>query len=204
MQHHGPVRFHSHFTVRLHQIAAHISFSPGNAARGQPGPRSHRTLRSFGLGLDKIAIRKVDKPLSHFQRPVSDEDLAGYGLDGWAVDYLDGPEPVLAMLCDNSQLHRAAISLRSHNPRQFAALKSSPINIWIAGKELNKIIRRREYDAEAANVTILKSARFWTSGETGVSTAETDLQRTISELQASLEELEAKWTIERGNFYGIG
>ena len=160
-----------------------------------------------GLGLDKVSIRKVDKPLGHFQSPVTAEELARYDLDGWALNYLEGPEPVLAMLCDNGpQLHRTAISLRPHNAGQFAMIKGSSIASWIAGREFNRIVRRREYGplAETANVVAVRPARFWESGDTGISTAETDLKKSIAELQSNLDEIQAQFGAEMKRFTELG
>ncbi|BGO98380.1 hypothetical protein RTG_00828 [Rhodotorula toruloides ATCC 204091] len=50
-------------------------------------------------------------PFDRIPRPLSDEELHALGFDAWAIDLLDGPEPVLTWLCTQHNLHRIPVQL---------------------------------------------------------------------------------------------
>lgn len=113
----------------------------------------------------QITIKQASSPLSEFgKRNVSQENMQRYGFDGWAVDLIDGPEPVLAMLCDQIKLHITAVGKTETNEEQHALILQSGINTWVTGKHKNNIIRRQEYGASAVTVSTktIKAAEIWT------------------------------------------
>ncbi len=63
---------------------------------------SHQFYEEMGLS---VTIRTCPMALESFQRPVGPEALAAMGFEGLAVDYIEGPAPVLAMLCAERRLH---------------------------------------------------------------------------------------------------
>jgi len=142
--------------------------------------------------LKDIVIRSVNRKLADFQPPVAREALVDYGLDEWAIDLLDGPEPVLSMLCDNNRFNKIAVTLKQLNEDHFQKLSSetSPITSWITGRQHYQITRRREYGPQASStmVNALRTARWWTDQpiDSGV---ERELKRKVAELTEEMTEL---------------
>lgn len=113
-----------------------------------------------------VVIRNCSNPLSAFKSPISRHEAADLGLDGFAVDYLEGPEPVLAMLCAEKRLHMSGVALKDHDDATYDKLiNNGKVNQWAAGRQSFTIRRRREYGPQAMT-TITKNiqpGRFWTS-----------------------------------------
>ena len=116
------------------------------------------------LRLSEINIRTMTGSLDEFRPPVSREDLQRYGLESYAIDYFNGPEPVLAMLCSELRLHAAALGIRDTTPQQYDMIMNSPIDLWITSKSNYRILRRREYgpSATSAQVRDVRKATIWT------------------------------------------
>jgi chromosome segregation ATPase len=116
------------------------------------------------MGLSDVYTRNSSHRMAHYNRPVTEDELEGYGLDTFAIDLITGPEPILSMLCENRGLHRAAISLRNGTTDQFYKLKDSPIQHWVTGNQINTVTRRPEYgpNAVSTGVSSTRPARFWT------------------------------------------
>lgn len=113
------------------------------------------------LGLQKIFLRFSPKALAEYQPPVPRTDLSSLGFEGYVSDYIQGPDVVLAMLCDNTRLHRIAYASRPISNEQYTAVSSSPIQKWVSGKDIYQITTRREYGASSTAVTQLQQARFF-------------------------------------------
>lgn len=117
------------------------------------------------LKLTNINLRSSLTPLASFRPPVSSNQLQQYGLDGWLIDLIEGPEPVLAMLCDNRNIHQTAYTSHNLNEAQFDALKSSGvINSWVTPSQSYNITRRREYGEAGVSTKVqgIKKARLFT------------------------------------------
>ncbi|KAK5115109.1 hypothetical protein LTR62_001806 [Meristemomyces frigidus] len=118
------------------------------------------------LKLDSINIRQSNQPLDTFRAPCSREQLQALGLEAFVVDLIDGPEPVLAMLCDNRNIHATGFTSRELNNARLDTLKASnsPISSWITPSESYQVVRRREYGDAGTSVraNALKGARFFT------------------------------------------
>ncbi|KAH8662344.1 structural maintenance of chromosome complex subunit SmcA [Xylariales sp. PMI_506] len=116
------------------------------------------------MGLS-VTIRTCLSELQSFRSPMSAEEVRRLGLDGFAIDYLEGPEPVLAMLCAEKFLHSSGVALREISSEQFNNLQSSQrINTWATGQTYFRVIRRREYgpDAATTNTRSILPGRYWT------------------------------------------
>jgi chromosome segregation ATPase len=123
-----------------------------------------KLLSNCFLGKDKLALHDIytrtsPKPLSSYQPPVPTAHLQNMGFEGYIVDYIKGPDAVLAMLCDNTRLNRIAYAARPITDEQHATVSSSPIQKWVSGRDVCQITTRREYGASSTAVTQLKSAR---------------------------------------------
>ena len=142
------------------------------------------------MGLQAISFRTCSTSLDHFRNPLSAEQLHDLGLDDWAINQLNGPEPVLAMLCEGKYLHATAIGHREINDDQLKRIADSPISSAIAGKYSYKFSRRREYGA-AGNSTVareIRPARVWTNQPIDMG-AKAALQRQLNELKSDLEDI---------------
>jgi structural maintenance of chromosomes protein 5 len=112
-------------------------------------------------------------------------------LEGFAIDYVDGPEPVLAMLCASSGLHKAGISLQEHSDQQYEAIvQSGAITEWSAGKTSYTIRRRREYGPNAVSTLTkpVRDGRFWKS-QMADSSELTEYQRRLAQATEEIAEL---------------
>lgn len=152
---------------------------------------SNELFRNMSLSVN---VRTCDKPLESFRPPVSQEQAAGFGLDGFALDFLDGPSPVLAMLCAEKNLHRSGISQREHSDAQYEALvQSGTINQWAAGRQSYVVRRRREYGPQAMTAVAkpVHPGKFWNSQP--VDTQEkVELERRLETLNHERQALKAE------------
>ena len=139
------------------------------------------------LGLRQVSIRASLKGLDAFRSPPS---VQQYGLQGWVLDLLEGPEPVLAMLCDNRNIHQAAYTMQEISQTQFDALQRSSISSWVTAKQSYTISRRREYGDKAASTRVLdlRPARFFTQNSVDHE-QEGNINRRIAEAQSEIDEL---------------
>lgn len=115
-----------------------------------------------GLGLHQVSIRTAPQRLTFYRAPVTKAELERYGFESWIIDHIQGPEPVLAMLCDSAGIQRAAFALRPISNEQHAALQDSPISKWVTGSEICQITKRREYDQSSTSVKQLRKAQYFT------------------------------------------
>lgn len=149
------------------------------------------------MGLS-VTIRSCVVPFSAFKAPMPKEALNRLGLDGYAIEYLEGPEPVLAMLCAERKLHASAIALRDISDEQFNQIQlAENINHFAAGKQLYRTTRRREYGPHAVSTRVIQFAkgRFWNNQP--VDAAEkTELEQKLAEIRQQRAEFRNKWEID--------
>ena len=132
------------------------------------------------LRLAEITIRTISGDLDQFHPPVSEEEMRHYGLEMWALDLVNGPEPVLNMLCGDCRLHQTGVALQDITEQQYNLLTESPISSWVTGRNTYQITRRREYGPGATSTRVrdVKRARIWTNQPVDVR-ARGDLQDNI-------------------------
>jgi chromosome segregation ATPase len=148
------------------------------------------------MKLSDINIRSAPAvELSSFNPPCSTEQLRSYGLEGWIIDLLEGPDEVLAMLCDNRAIHTMAYTSRDVPGDQHDNLSKSPISSWVTNTQSYQVTRRREYGdyATSTRVTALRPARFFTDAPVD-HRAEEALSRKISETEVEMEEIKEQMT----------
>jgi chromosome segregation ATPase len=121
---------------------------------------SNKLLGNEGPRLHQITIRTIPQSLAAYRPPVTREELQGYGFEGWILDYIQGPDEVLAMLCESAQLHRAAYSPKPLSNEQHSAAEQSPIQSWIAGREKYQVKKR--YGQASTRVVQVKTSQFFT------------------------------------------
>lgn len=148
--------------------------------------------------------------------------LARYGFDGYALDYLEGPEPVLNMLCHESALHRTVcvikytpvlsphsncpiiqpISSRDFTPQQNKSMEDTNIASWIAGRTSYRIIRRREYNASSTRLANLKNAHVFKVQQVD-HTLKAEMQRKVHELEYELTETQKEVDVKMGEHHQL-
>ncbi|KAL9607234.1 MAG: hypothetical protein Q9167_007835 [Letrouitia subvulpina] len=140
------------------------------------------------LRLSEINMQHMAGTLKDFPAPVSKEELPRFGLVGWALDYITGPEPVMAMLCANVRLHQTGVGVRDTSTEAYDLLLNSPIENWVTTKSSYKFIRRREYgpSAVSTNVRDTKKAQVWTTRPVDIG-AKRQLQENISEWNEEID-----------------
>lgn len=144
------------------------------------------------LKLHDISIRNCTTKLSDLKPSISDAEMRDLGFDGWAKDYLTGPEPVIAMLCNEQFLFRTPIVLREINDREYSRMEShNAINSWVAGKQTYKVNRRKEYGPGATSTQVrqVRPARFWTDQPLDVAMKQ-ELLENKAQLESEKNEIE--------------
>jgi chromosome segregation ATPase len=145
------------------------------------------------MGLGDITVRQVEEKESHSndQKPLSQQDFQRAGMEGWAIDYIDGPTPVLDMLCGSGALNQCPIGLREPSDNQYKVLAENVyLRRFVTGTHSYNISRRKEYGPQAVS-TISKSlqrAQYWTDQPVDVS-ARREIQEKIDSLVADFEKL---------------
>lgn len=144
------------------------------------------------LRLSETFIRTSNQPITAYQPPVNEQQMRQLGFDGFILDFIDGPEPVLAMLCSTSKLHMTGISLRNNSEDQHNRLisENSPITSWIAGRTSFRVTRRREYGPSAVSISAInvRPAKWWTEHAVDNS-AKQELQTRLDDHMIQLETL---------------
>jgi chromosome segregation ATPase len=167
-----------------------------------------RTLQkalSIEQRLHDISIRTSSVPLERFQPPVSQDEIHNLGFDGWAKDFISGPDPVLAALCSDNRLHQTPISLRDITDEEYSQMESGSITSWVAGKQSYQIVRRREYGPNASSTRVrqIRPAKVWTSQPVDGS-AKQDLIRSIQALRDEVRDIQEIMDSEKAKLTQLG
>jgi chromosome segregation ATPase len=143
------------------------------------------------MSLTDVNLRSILQPLSNFRSPMSDEALRETGLECWIRDMIEGPDVVLAMLCDTRKIEHTGYSKKSLNEAQTNAIKQSGISSWVSDGQHNMITRRREYgDAGISQRTNpIKKARLLTDAPVDVQ-VEQRINRTIAEARSDISDIQ--------------
>jgi hypothetical protein len=157
-------------------------------------PGDFRTLQrqlNGEMRLHDITIKTCSIPLDRFTAPMPNDQLRRLGgFDGWAKDFLAGPDPVIAMLCSEKNLHALPIGLRDNTDEEFNRLENGTLSSWVSGKNSFQVARRREYgpDAKSTRVRHVEQAKVWTSQPVD-QTLKHQLEEQISGMKAQFEDL---------------
>ncbi|KIN01513.1 hypothetical protein OIDMADRAFT_104060 [Oidiodendron maius Zn] len=143
------------------------------------------------MRLGDITIRGVTENLAeHGPPPLSASQLQQFGLDGWALDYIDGPEPVLSMLCGSRAINKSAVSLGDIPEEQHNRLLQTQCRCWVVGGHCYRTNVRAEYGSQAASTTTksVNTPRFWTNQPID-SSAKREIQERLNLLSQNFEAL---------------
>ncbi|EER29889.1 SMC family, C-terminal domain containing protein [Coccidioides posadasii C735 delta SOWgp] len=150
-------------------------------------------------GWHDITIKTCSVPLSGFRPPVDDEELQKLRFDGWAKDYISGPEPVLAALCSENRFHATPITLRDISDAEYRHLENSPISMWIANNSHYQVVRRREYGPAATSTRVrhLRPAKLWTDQPVDEQIKQ-QLETELNEWKAKMDEIQERMDDQKG------
>ncbi|KXJ94004.1 RecF/RecN/SMC N terminal domain-containing protein [Microdochium bolleyi] len=112
-----------------------------------------------------VTIRTCGNAFDSYRPPLSKSQVENIGLDGFAIDYLEAPEPVLAMFCAEKKLHASLLCLRDISDGQYNQIvKHEQITSWATGKTMHRVARRKEYGPGATSTTTrqVTPGKFWT------------------------------------------
>ena len=145
------------------------------------------------MRLAEITIRTTTSKVDSFRPPVSDELMRRFGFEGWARDYISGPEPVMAMLCSECRLHQTGVALQDISDQQYEMLQDSAIGSWVTGRASFQITRRREYGPGATSTRVrdYRKATVWTNQPVDVA-AKRDLQESIQGWREEREHVQTR------------
>jgi hypothetical protein len=144
------------------------------------------------LKLGDITVKSIpaNSLNAHQRSRLSSDVLREFGFEHWALDLVDGPAPVLTMLCQSIKLHIAGLTLRDMSEDQFnKVVESNKVNGWVTGRHNYRIFRRVEYGPSATSVTSkpIGPARYWTN-RTVDSTKREEFRSRIEALDVFMEE----------------
>lgn len=126
---------------------------------------SDQLYRNMKLADINIKCQTTSLAQEMQRRPnISEQQLKQCGLNGWALDYIEGPEPVLAMLCSSANLQAVGIALKDVSDAQYNLIMENRIGSWASGRLVYKTTRRAEYGASATSTTTraIRPAQIWT------------------------------------------
>ncbi|GAP87240.1 putative structural maintenance of chromosome complex subunit protein [Rosellinia necatrix] len=129
-------------------------------------PSDHKKLSNQFYGEMGIAvpIRTCGSTFSSFRPAIPRDRLPDFGLDAYAIEYLEGPEPVLAMLCAERKLHTSGVARSDTSNAHYEQLMAvERIPQWAAGTRVYRVARRREYGPSATSTSArtIRPGRFW-------------------------------------------
>ncbi|KAJ5305792.1 hypothetical protein PENANT_c015G10997 [Penicillium antarcticum] len=150
------------------------------------------------LRLHDVSIRTCSMSLDSMRAPLPDDQIRQMGFDGWAKDFLTGPEPVIAMLCSEKSLHSTPIGLTDIPENVFNQLQNGTLSSWVSGQNTYQVNRRREYGPSATSTRVrqIKPAQVWTSQPVDVSLRR-QYQENIDTWRDELKEVEDQLQSEK-------
>lgn len=138
-----------------------------------------------------VTVRTVTADLSSFHSPIPRERLQTFGLDGYALDFIEGPGPVLAMLCSEKRVHLTGVALKDISDEHYQRLfEGERINSFACGSSMYRITRRREYGPGATSTMsrTIRTGQFWKDEPLDTS-AKTELEQRIRERDSEFAEM---------------
>lgn len=145
-----------------------------------------REKKWFDISIRVCSINSLDQ----FRPPMPQEQLRQLGLDGWAIDFIDGPATVIAMLCSEKSLHQNGVGMHDITDAQYHAIARTGMKSFAAGGTSYRLINRAEY-GEAGKATAAKAVRnpqIWTDKPVDGGLKD-GLQRRINEMKGENAEL---------------
>ncbi|KAL7005936.1 Structural maintenance of chromosomes protein 5 [Cystobasidiomycetes sp. EMM_F5] len=165
--------------------------------------RDYQNLRamfmSFPLGENRtrdLRVNLVELPpnkrtLADYPSPCSREELAQWGFDCFAIDLIEGPEPVLAYLCEAQQLHRVAVTFGDESRIQHERLRQpgAPFQKYVTPRHVT-IVSFSKYGNKKAIVQDNQTKDPRIFGETADQTRIRDCTQQLTIIDETIEKLQ--------------
>ncbi|KAL9051613.1 MAG: hypothetical protein Q9162_005919 [Coniocarpon cinnabarinum] len=143
--------------------------------------------------LSDYALYRLRDDSGRSRPPLNEREARDIGLEGWAIDFLDGPEPVLKMLGE-ARLDTTGIMWRDVDDQQFQALESSGLSNLVTSKSSYRVTRRSDYGEGAKSTRVMpvpSHAKHWSTQCVDVS-IEDELKQRLAELKDKVAGLEGQ------------
>ena len=111
-----------------------------------------------------VAMRTCMATRDQFRPPLDAVSAREHGFDGFAIDFVDGPAPVLAMLCAEAKLHATGVALEDITSEQYQRIYDGErVSRWVTGRQSYRITRRRDLGPHAVSTTTrpVRPGQFW-------------------------------------------
>lgn len=172
--------------------------------------KSHRDFKKLSsilhdrLKLSEVNIKTIIYGLDQYRPPMSTDEMRRVGFETWALDLMQAPEPVLAMLCAEMKLHETGVTLQDTTPQQFQLLEKTNLTTWVTTKSSYRVSRRREYGTGATSTQVreIKQAQVWTDQPVDITTKRElhesieNWKEEVESFKRQFEELQTK--VQRG------
>ncbi|KAI5778738.1 hypothetical protein EDC01DRAFT_723898 [Geopyxis carbonaria] len=145
-----------------------------------------------GLGVANVTLKELSgtryPTLASWPAPrVSNQELAGYGFDGYVLSYIEGPEPVLNMFCHEAQANTTPIALRDIGSKNNKKVEESgSITNWISGRSSYRAMRR--YGVLSTRIQNINRAKMFNVQPVDFE-RKREIQQNISMLKDEFDEL---------------
>jgi structural maintenance of chromosomes protein 5 len=125
---------------------------------------------------------------TRFPRPIPDADLASYGFNGYLIDQLEGPGPVLAMLCIEKFIHQIPVTSGRLSDDQERALQDTEVKGYISAQSSHKFTGRAEFgkDGRINTAKPLAPPKVWTTQSVDMG-RKAAISRELSEVMGELQ-----------------
>ncbi|KAJ6014392.1 hypothetical protein N7540_008983 [Penicillium herquei] len=137
--------------------------------------------------------------------PLSNDNLRRLGLESWAKDLIQGPDTVIAMLCNENAFHRTPIGRRDISEEAFNELEGNKdLSSWISGTKNYSVARRPDLGdwATSTRTRNIRAASVWTSRPLDASVKDGH-RATIRDLEVRKEQIEAEMNEQRSELEGL-
>ncbi|KAI9890651.1 MAG: Structural maintenance of chromosomes protein 5 [Vezdaea aestivalis] len=155
--------------------------------------------------LSYVQLREVRRTVQTFQPPISRDELKQLDGDGWAIDFMQGPDLVLGLLCEQNRLNSTAVMRSEITSEQHHRIERSNLTSWVDPKSKYSIIRRREYGPGAVTTRVdpIRPPTVWTDHAVDTS-ASREYEAAIERYNSELEELKNKANGESAKLKEMG
>ncbi|OZJ06471.1 hypothetical protein BZG36_00537 [Bifiguratus adelaidae] len=157
--------------------------------------RDYEKFRDTVVSPQNLRISYVWLPelrLSTYQPPCSREQLREFGMDCFALDVLEGPEPILSALCERQNLHTIPLASRSDKTDPERIVASKLFKSWVIGDETYRYRSAAQYSSTAFAVTTRRMRRAEVLAGTVNLDEKQRLQKELDDKLKQLKENEMK------------
>lgn len=157
----------------------------------------HKKLQDQFLGLMELAdvqLRKCHDDTLPRSPALSQNDMHRFGFEGWALDFVDGPQVVLAMLCGAVHIHSTAVGLQEVSEGQHnMIIEDGRVGSWATGGYRSQVSRRREYGSGVQSTATrpVIHGKYWTDQPVDTA-ARRRIEQRIEQIDGDFAELKTQ------------